>query len=140
MKLSVNIGRWIPRTVALAFALAEINGTRKHFMYESWPPHAQFHSLTGLSFYLGLTIFFFLITEIPFRRREWWAWWSIVIMGVCVHGAQLLVDALNAGLRGGGTSQGPGVMFWYLAMVGFSLYAVGAALTLPHFLKSGIDK
>lgn len=129
------IGLWMCRIPALAFAVLEARGCYLHFTTENWENHAQFHSLTGLSYYLGLTLFFLFITGKPFRNGEKWAWFSLVLMGVFVHGAHILIDSFTEGLRGGGTSQGAGMTFYYLTIAGFALYMIGAALAAPYFFK-----
>ncbi|MCH8292714.1 hypothetical protein IH992_16600 [Candidatus Poribacteria bacterium] len=134
MDIKTKIGLWICRGIALIFAVLEFRGCWRH-LSEPWADHAQFHSLTGLSYYLGLTILFFMITGKPFQNREWWAWWTLLIMGFFVHGAQLVVDGITNGLRGGGTSQGSGMMFFYLTIAALLLYIIGALLALPHFKR-----
>ena len=132
MDKRTKIGLWMCRAPALIFAVLEARGCFKHY-HESWGHHAQFHQLTGLSYYLLSVIFFFWITGKPFRDREPFAWFSLIIMGVFVHGGHILVDAFTEGLRGGGTSQGSGMMFFYLTIFGLSLYLVGAYLCKPWF-------
>lgn len=136
MSLQTTLGLWICRSVALIFGILEIRGTLRHFHHDDWSPHAQFHSLTGLSFYLGLTLAFFFITGKPFRNRERWAWWALPLMGLFVHGAQIVIDTINGGLRLGGTSQGSGELFFYLAITAFGLYGLGSFLAWGHFFKA----
>lgn len=132
MDKKTRIGLWMCRFPALLFAVLETRGCLKHY-HEAWSHHAQFHQLTGLFYYLGLVIFFMWITGKPFREKEPFAWFALIIMGVFVHGAQILVDHFTEGLRGGGTSQGSGEMFFYLAILAFAFYLIGAALTRPWF-------
>lgn len=135
MSTQTKTGLWVSRIVASVFCVLEARGCWLHFTTEDWPHHAQFHSLTGFFYYLCLTIFFFLITGEPFRQRRWYAWWSIVLMGTLVHGAQVFVDAFTDGLRGGGTSQGSGALFYALAITAFVVYLVCAGLTFSHFRR-----
>jgi len=133
MTAQTRIGLYLCRAIAATFVVLEARGCWIHYSTEPWPDHAQFHSLTGLSYYSGLTVLFFMITGKPFRNREWRAWWSLIVMGLFVHGAQVLIDSFTNGLRGGGTSQGSGMLFWVLAIAATLLYLVGAMLALPHF-------
>ena len=133
MDLKTRTGLWMARAISLIFAVLEARGCYIHFTHEDWPHHAQFHSLTGLGYYLGLTLAFWAITAQPFRDRQPWARWAIPAMGFFVHGLQVVTDAFTDGLRGGGTSQGAGMMFYFLAWLAFILYLVAAALTWNHF-------
>lgn len=137
LDLKTKIGLWMCRGPALIFAVLETRGCFLHYKNGGWEDHANFHMFTGLSYYLGLTLFFFLITGRPFRNREKWAWWSLVLMGIFVHGAHIVTDAFVGGLREGGTSQGPGMLFYYLTIAGLALYFLGAALSYPYFKKKG---
>ena len=129
------IGLWMCRFPALLFAVLETRGCFRHY-HESWPNHAQFHQLTGLAYYLCAVLFFMWITGQPFRHKVPFAWWSLIVMGVFVHGGHIVVDVFTDGLRGGGTSQGSGMMFYGLTWVGLGLYLMGAYLARPWF-KSG---
>ena len=133
MTLKTKIGLWMGRGIATIFAILEARGCYKHYTTEDWPAHAQFHSLTGLSYYIAVVIALWAITGKPFRDRQKWAWWAIPLTGVFVHGSMLVIDHFNEGLRGGGTSQGSGMMFWKLAILAFVLYQVAAFLTRDHF-------
>lgn len=133
MSVRTKIGLWLSRGVAAIFAVLEARGCYIHFTTEDWPDHAQFHSLTGFFYYLCLTIFFFLITGEPFRLRKKYAWWSIILMGTLVHGSQVVVDFFTHGLRGGGTSQGSGTLFFGLAIAAFVVYQIAAFLCYKHF-------
>lgn len=139
MKARTHIGVWISRTIAVVFAILETRGCIIHFLEEPWGGHAQFHSFTGLSYYIALVVFFFMITGKPLRDKEWWAWAAMVIMGVFTHGNMLIIDTFTGGLTGGGTSQGSGTMFYYLALAAFIMYMLAAGLTLPHFLDRDTD-
>ena len=133
MSLQTLIGLWICRSVCLIFGLLEVRGCYIHLTTETWSPHAQFHALTGMFFYVGLSIAFFHITGKPFRERQWSAWLALPLMGFFVHGGQIITDALTEGLRAGGTSQGKGHLFFYLAILAFVLYLIGSVMTLSHF-------
>ncbi len=135
MDIKTKIGLWICRAIALTFAVLETRGCLRHFK-EDWPHHAQFHQLTGLAYYLGFTLFFILITTKPFQNKEKWAWWSMLIMGVFTHGGHIIVDMFTNGLRGGGTSQGSGMMFYYLTIAALVLYIIGAILAHPWFKRA----
>lgn len=132
MNRRTKVGLWMCRGPALIFAVLETRGCFKHY-HEDWSHHAQFHQLTGLCYYLCSVLFFFWITGEPFQNREKWAWWALPVMGVFVHGGHLLVDAFTDGLRGGGTSQGSGMMFYYLTALGLVVYMVGSWLARPYF-------
>ncbi|YCM44586.1 hypothetical protein V2O64_00945 [Verrucomicrobiaceae bacterium 227] len=134
MDTKTKTGLWLCRGPALLFAILETRGCLKH-THEVWPGHAQFHQLTGLGYYLGMVLFFFWITGKPFRNKEPWSWWALPMMGLFVHGGHIIADYFTLGLRGGGTSQGSGMMFYYLTILGLVLYLVGAALAKPWFKK-----
>ena len=132
MDRRTRVGLWMCRTPALLFAVLETRGCLIH-LQETWPNHAQFHQLTGLSYYLCSVIFFMWITDKPFKNKVPFAWWSLIIMGSFVHGGHIIVDAFTGGLRAGDTSQGEGMMFYYLTIFGLGLYLFGAYLARPWF-------
>lgn len=134
MNKQTLIGLWMCRFPALLFCILEARGCFRHF-HEAWSSHAQFHQLTGLSYYLCSVIFFIWITGKPFQNKEKFAWWSLIIMGVAVHGSHILVDSFTRGLRDGGTSQGSGMMFFYITIAGLVVYMIGAFLAKPWFNK-----
>ena len=80
-----------------------------------------------------MVTFFMMITGKPFINKEKWAWFALVLMGIFIHGSHIAVDHFFGGLRDGGTSQGNGMMFFYLTIFGFCLYMVGAAISYPYF-------
>ena len=134
MDKKTKIGLWLCRGPALLFAVLEARGCLRHY-HEDWNHHAQFHQLTGLSYYLCSVLFFMWITGKPFKNKEKWAWYALPCMGIFVHGSHILVDFFTHGLRGGGTSQGSGMMFFYMTIAGLVFYLIGSALTFKYFKK-----
>lgn len=120
--------------LAAAFAAVDTRGGFIHFRTEPWTKHAMFHAVTGLFYTQALCVLVMVLTWIPFRQGYWWSWWAIMFVAVAIHGGHFLGDALtHGGLRGGGTAQGPGLVFYSATGVALLLYAVGLGLSYQHF-------
>lgn len=128
------VGMSLFTAAASAFAAIDTRGAIMHYKTEPWTNHAMFHAVTGLFYTLALCGLVVLLTWIPFREGHVWSWWTVLAIGVTIHGGHFLGDAVtHGGLRGGGTAQGPGMVFYSgtgLALVG---YLVASGLTYQHF-------
>lgn len=120
--------------LAVGFAAVDTRGGIIHFRTEPWTKHAMFHAVTGLIYTIALCVLVVVLTWIPFRQGDWWSWWAIMFIGASIHGGHLLVDALTrGGLRGGGTAQGPGLIFYSATSFALVMYGVGLGLSFAHF-------
>ena len=127
------IGMSIFTATALAFLAVDTRGAVIHLRKEPWTNHAMFHAVTGLFYTQTLCILVTVLTWIPFRQVDSWSWWAILSIGVAIHGGHFLGDALtHGGLRGGGTAQGPGLVFFAGTGVALLMYIAGAGLTYQH--------
>jgi len=133
MLLRTKIGMWMLTILPLAFAGVDARGGFIHLRTEDWTDHAMFHMITGLFYTLALCAVIIILIWIPYRRGERWAWWTIAMIAITIHGGHFLGDALtHGGLRGGGTAQGPGLIFYSLTGAALALYIVALALTWKH--------
>ncbi len=129
-----KIGMWMYTVLATVFGLVDARGGFQHLNTPDWGTnHALFHMITGLFYTLALCAIIIILTWIPFKKGERWAWWTIVLCGVTIHGGHVLGDQLtHRGLAGGGTAQGPGELFFALTCTALGLYMVAFILTWPH--------
>ncbi len=137
-----KIGMWMLTVLAAVFGLIDARGGLIHLNTEGWGTHhAQFHMITGLFYTLALCAIIIILTWIPFKQGHRWAWNTIVMVGLTIHGGHILGDYLTGGgLRGGGTAQGPGLIFYSLTCTALGLYIIAFILTWPHVAKSRIAK
>lgn len=136
MDLSIQtiVAMGLLTALAVGFAAVDTRGGIIHFKTEPWTKHAMFHAVTGLIYTIALCVLVVVLTWIPFRQGEWWSWWAILFIGVSIHGGHFLVDALTkGGLRGGGTAQGPGMVFYWATGFALIMYAVSLGLSYSHF-------
>ena len=133
MTLRTQIGMWMLTVLAAAFALIDARGGTIHLLGEDWSAHAKFHLVTGLFYTVALCTVMIVLTWGPFRRGERWAWWLIAALSVTIHGGHFVGDVMtHGGLRGGGTAQGSGLLFYSLTGVALVLYIVALILCYPH--------
>jgi hypothetical protein len=135
--IRTKIGMWMFTVLAVVFGAVDARGGLIHLHTEGWgSSHA--HMVTGLFYTLALCAVVIILTWIPFRRGEQWAWWTIAMVAVTIHGGHLLGDALTeGGLRGGGTAQGPGMVFYSLTGLALLLYVVALLLSWRHVADGG---
>lgn len=132
-----KIAMWIFTIAAAAFFIIDTRGAFIHLRTEPWPNHAMFHAITGLFYTQALCVLVILLTWIPFRQAQNWAWWTVVGIGVAIHGGHFVGDVMtHGGLRGGGTAQGPGLIFYSLTGVALLLYLIAGALSRAHFKRA----
>lgn len=134
-----KIGMWMYTVLATVFGFVDARGGLIHLRTEGWGTnHALFHMITGLFYTLTLCVLIVILTWIPFNQGQRWAWWSIVLAALTIHGGHVLGDQLtHGGLSGGGTAQGPGMVFFSLTLTALALYVVAFILTWPHVAKKG---
>lgn len=133
-----KIGMWMLTVLPIAFGLIDARGALIHLHTEGWGSHhALFHMVTGGFYTLALCATIVILTWIPFKQGLRWAWNTIVMLGVTIHGGHILGDYMtDGGLRGGGTAQGPGLVFYSLTCTALGLYIIAFVLTYPHVAKS----
>lgn len=133
MSFRTKCGMFMITFLAAAFALIDARGGTIHLQSEDWSAHANFHLVTGLFYTVALCAVIVVLTWIPFRRGELWAWWLIAALAVTIHGGHFVGDFItHGGLRGGGTAQGPGLLFYSLTGVALLLYIIAMILCYPH--------
>jgi len=132
-----KIAMWIFTFAAMAFFIVDTRGAFIHLRTEPWTNHAMFHAVTGLFYTQALCVIVLILTWIPFKKGQLWSWWTIMLIGVTIHGGHLIGDIMtDGGLRGGGTAQGPGMIFYSLTAVALLLYLAGLALSRKHFRQT----
>lgn len=67
-------------------------GTR-HLAWD-WPVHAHHHLIAQIAAVVGLSVVSLLILAGPMRRRERWAWWSLLVAGMAIYGGFWLGTAV----------------------------------------------
>lgn len=129
-----KVGMWMFTVLAVVFGGVDARGGLIHLNTPDWGTHhAQFHMITGLFYTLALCAIILILTWGPFKRGEGWAWWTIALAAITIHGGHVLGDAMTeGGLKGGGTAQGPGLVFYSLTCLALFLYLVALALTRGH--------
>lgn len=134
-----RVGMWMFTVLAAVFGVIDARGGFIHLGTEDWgSAHARFHMITGLFYTLALCAIILILTWIPFKQGQRWAWWTIALAAVTIHGGHFLGDALTeGGLRGGGTAQGPGLIFYSLTGLALALYLVALGLTHSHVARRG---
>lgn len=134
MSTKTKIGMWMFTLLAVVFGGIDARGGLIHLHTEDWgSPHAQFHMITGLFYTIALCIIIVLLTWIPLKKGQAWAWWTIAMAAVTIHGGHFLGDYLtHGGLRGSQAAQGPGSIFFMLTGLALLLYLVALALTRGH--------
>lgn len=129
------IGMSIFTAAAGVFAAVDTRGAFIHYRTEPWTKHSMFHAVTGLFYTQALCVLVVLLTWVPFRDGQGWSWFAILFIAVAIHGGHFLGDAItHGGLRGGGTAQGPGLLFYAGTGVVLVSYLVGLGLSAQHFL------
>ena len=127
------VGMSIFTAAASAFAAIDTRGAIIHYKTEPWTNHAMFHAVTGLFYTQALCVLIIILIWIPFRQGHMWSWWTTMFIAVAIHGGHLVGDLMTeGGLRGGGTAQGPGIIFYSLTVAALVAYFVGLALTYGH--------
>jgi|GEM_PF-4241724 len=134
MQTKTKIGMWMLTLLAITFGVIDARGGLIHLRTPDWGTHhAEFHMITGLFYTLALCAIIIVLTWIPLKRGERWAWWTIAVAAVTIHGGHFLGDVLTeGGLRGGGTAQGPGMIFYSLTGLALLLYLIALGLTRSH--------
>ncbi|HEX9206655.1 MAG TPA: hypothetical protein VF851_00335 [Steroidobacteraceae bacterium] len=108
-----------------------------HWLAIDWEPHAIFHTLMGLSGLLAAWVLILVLTWIPLRRGERWAWFAIAAAVLVIYGGMLLSDHVTGGgLRNYAVVLGSGSTVYAGITVAMVLYAVGLALTWPGARKT----
>lgn len=51
-----------------------------------WPVHAQHHLVHQIVLFLGLVAVGFMLLYGPLARRERWAWWTMLVVGISIFG------------------------------------------------------
>ena len=119
---------------AAAFAAIDTRGAFIHLRTEPWTNHAMFHAVTGLFYNQALCALVVFLTWVPYRQGEVWTWWLVLLIGIAIHGGHFLADRMtHGGLLGGGTAQGPGLIFYTGTGIALVMYLVGSGLTFQHF-------
>ncbi len=82
MKLAVSL---IVTALGL-YALVHITLVAGHFWDAGWLPHAVNHLFRGTLASIGLVVVTIVILMGPFRRRERWAWWFVMLAFLFLYG------------------------------------------------------
>jgi len=82
MKLAVSL---IVTALGL-YALVHITLVAGHFWETGWLPHAVNHLFRGTLASLGLVVVTIVILTGPFRRKEHWAWWLVLLTFLFLYG------------------------------------------------------
>lgn len=128
-----RIGMWIFTIAAAAFFLIDTRGAYFHWRDAGWPNHAMFHAVTGLFYTQIICIMIIILTWIPLKAGQRWAWWCIALCGIGIHGGHILGDQLtHHGLSGAEAAQGRGIVFFVGTCTALVLYLIALALTHHH--------
>lgn len=73
----------LPLVAAIFVALARAT---RHFAW-GWPAHAQHHLVQHIGVSFGLAAVSLILVGSPLQRGEWWAWWTLLLAGVCLYGS-----------------------------------------------------
>lgn len=131
-----KIAMWLFTFLAVSYFFVESRGAFMHWkdMLGIWEPHAMLHAVQGAFYTQALCILVVVITWIPFRKGERWAWWTVGFIGVALHGAHVVGDAMShGGLRNAEAAQGSGAMFYALTVSALILYIVSFLLSRKYF-------
>ncbi len=82
MKLAVSL----IVTALTLYTLVHIILVAGHFWDAGWLPHAVNHLFRGTLASLGLVVVTIVILMGPFRRRERWAWWLVMLAFFFLYG------------------------------------------------------
>jgi len=137
-----KIAMWLFTFLAMAYLIVESRGAFMHWQenINIWEPHAMLHAIQGAVYTQALCIMVVVLTWIPFRKGERWAWWSVGFIGVALHGAHVIGDAMShGGLKGAQAAQGSGEMFYAITVTALILYIVGFFLSREFFTKEYIE-
>ena len=117
MSTKTKIGMWMFTLLAVAFAGIDARGGFIHLDTPDWgSPHAEFHMVTGLFYTLALCAIVVILTWIPLKRGDGWAWWTIALAAITIHGGHFLGDTMtDGGLSQSQAAQGAGIMFLRLS-------------------------
>ncbi len=80
----------LPLVATIGIAL--IQGSR-HLAWD-WPAHAHHHLIAHISGVCGLALLSLILVFGPLQRRERWAWWCLVLSGLCIYGGYWLGNFL----------------------------------------------
>lgn len=138
MSTKTKIGMWMFTLLAVAFAGIDARGGFIHLDTPEWgSPHAEFHMVTGLFYTLALCAIVVILTWIPLKRGDSWAWWTIALAAITIHGGHFLGDTMtDGGLSQSQAAQGAGIMFLRLSGLALLLYFVALGLTRSHVKRS----
>ncbi len=82
MKLAVNL---IITALAL-YGLVHITLVAGHFWQPGWPAHALNHLIRGTLASMGLVVLTIIILLGPFRQKQRWAWWCVLLSFLILYG------------------------------------------------------
>ena len=134
-----KIVMWLFTLLAVSYLVVESRGAFLHWQENLgvWEPHAMLHAVQGAFYTQALCIMVVVLTWIPFRNGERWAWLSIGFIGVFLHGAHVVGDLMSdGGLRNAQAAQGSGQMFYAITVTALVLYIVGFLMSCKYFTKN----
>jgi len=65
-----------------------------HLSDPAWLMHAKNHLVRGMFGGTGLALVGLIVTFGPFRKGEYWAWWTLLVLGIFAFGGFWLSDLI----------------------------------------------
>lgn len=128
--MRTRIGLAILTFLPLFTALSETGVAIGHVRQAEWVPHAVFHLLMGLGALLATCGLILVLTWIPLRRGERWAWFAIAFAASTLQAGALVGDFVtDGGLRNYAVVLGSGSVVFAGLLASVVLYALGLGLT-----------
>ena len=128
-----NISLAIFTALPLLFGFVETRASLGHLQRDGWPAHALFHVAMGLGGLLAAYGLILILTWVPLRRGERWAWYAIGFAAFTVHGSQLVGYLVTGGgLRNQQGIVANGTALITAVVIAVLSYGVGLALSWPH--------
>jgi hypothetical protein len=125
----MKIGLTIVLLMAVGYSAIEIQGVFDHVGKSEWPPHANFHAMTGL---LNLLTLFTITIILMWRyvdHGDRLAWWIVTLVGIGIFGGAVAADSLTrGGLREGETALVSGTVAYWSGWLGLVSWLVAMIL------------
>lgn len=134
----MKIGLGIVLLMAIGYSIIEIQGVFDHVGKSEWPPHANFHAMTGL---LNLLTLFAITIILMWRyvdHGDRLAWWVVTLIGIGIFGGAVTADPLtHGGLREGETALVSGTVAYWSGWLGLVSWLVAMALVRSRLTRKG---
>lgn len=128
--MKARLGFAILTFLPLFAAVSETGVAIGHVRAAEWAAHATFHLLMGLGALLATCGLILVLTWIPLRRGERWAWFAISFAAFALQGGALVGDFVtDGGLRNFAVVLGSGGVVYAGLWMSIILYALALALT-----------